>query len=85
MWAIGTGEVATLDQIAAAHTTIRKWLEQKLGHDSAETMRILYGGSVNMENAKGIMSVPDVDGLLVGGSSLKAETFLPIIEIEGKS
>ena len=85
VWAIGTGEVATLDQIAAAHTTIRKWLEQKLGHDSAETMRILYGGSVNMENAKGIMSVPDVDGLLVGGSSLKAETFLPIIEIEGKS
>lgn len=84
VWAIGTGEVATLDIIANVHTLIRKWIHGKLGQESANTMRILYGGSVNPDNVKGIMGVPDVDGVLVGGASLKAETFLPIIEFDAR-
>ena len=82
VWAIGTGEVATLEQIAQAHGTIRKWLSSKLGADAADTIRILYGGSVKPDNATDIMGLADVDGLLVGGASLKAETFLPIIEYD---
>ena len=53
--------------------------------DEVQRKKTIGQERVNMDNAKGIMSVPDVDGLLVGGSSLKAESFLPIIEIEGKS
>jgi triosephosphate isomerase len=82
VWAIGTGEVATTDQIAAAHACIRKWVKTKLGDSAAEIVRILYGGSVKPDNIKAIMAVPDVDGALVGGASLRAEQFLPIIEYE---
>jgi triosephosphate isomerase len=82
VWAIGTGEVATSDQIAAAHACIRKWVKSKLGDGAAEILRILYGGSVKPDNIKAIMAVSDVDGALVGGASLKAEQFLPIIEFE---
>ena len=84
VWAIGTGEVATLEIIASAHALIRKWIASKLGMEVANSLRILYGGSVNPDNVKGIMSVPDVDGVLVGGASLKAETFLPIIEFDAR-
>jgi triosephosphate isomerase len=79
VWAIGTGETATLEQVDAAHATIRKWLSSKLGAE-AETVRILYGGSVKPDNARALMAVESVDGLLVGGASLAAESFLPIIE-----
>ncbi|MFO1077569.1 MAG: triose-phosphate isomerase [Planctomycetota bacterium] len=82
VWAIGTGEVATIEQIEQAHRTIRKWLAQRLGDEAAGALRVLYGGSVKPENAKEIMAVEDVDGLLVGGASLQAETFLPIIEYD---
>jgi triosephosphate isomerase len=81
VWAIGTGETATLEQVEQAHTTIRKWLTSKVG-EAAETVRILYGGSVKPDNAKDIMALEPVDGLLVGGASLQAETFLPIIEYD---
>ncbi|MFK7742472.1 MAG: triose-phosphate isomerase [Planctomycetota bacterium] len=81
VWAIGTGETATLEQVEQAHTTIRKWLTSKVGAE-AETIRILYGGSVKPDNAKELMALDSVDGLLVGGASLKAETFLPIIEYD---
>jgi triosephosphate isomerase (TIM) len=81
VWAIGTGETATLDQVDHVHAVIRKWLLAKFG-DEAETVRILYGGSVNPGNAKQIMALDTVDGLLVGGASLQAETFLPIIEYD---
>ena len=81
VWAIGTGETATLDQVEAAHATIRKWLGSKLG-DEAETVRILYGGSVKPDNARQLMGLEGVDGLLVGGASLAAETILPIIEYD---
>jgi triosephosphate isomerase len=82
VWAIGTGEVATLEQIAAAHSTVRKFLAVKIGTEVAETVRVLYGGSVKPDNAGAIMAVADVDGLLVGGASLRAETFVPIIEYD---
>ncbi|MEZ5964466.1 MAG: triose-phosphate isomerase [Planctomycetota bacterium] len=82
VWAIGTGEVASIDQIAAAHATIRKWIKSKLGDQAAEICRVLYGGSVKPDNIKAIMAMPDVDGVLVGGASLRAEQFLPIIEYE---
>lgn len=82
VWAIGTGEVATVEQIAAAHATIRKWLGNHLGAEPAQGLRILYGGSVKPDNAGQIMAVEDVDGLLVGGASLQPETFIPIIEFD---
>lgn len=82
VWAIGTGEVATGEQVAAAHKAIRKWIAGRLGDESARMIRILYGGSVKPDNCKELMAVEGVDGLLVGGASLQAETFLPIIEYD---
>lgn len=77
VWAIGTGKTATLDDIKDMHVLIRKFLQEKLDNSSA--IRILYGGSVKAENAKEIMAVPNVDGALVGGASLKPDQFLAII------
>ena len=82
VWAIGTGETATLEQIDQAHRTIRKWCVQRLGEEAASLIRVLYGGSVKPDNAKEIMAIDSVDGLLVGGASLQADTFLPIIEYD---
>ena len=82
VWAIGTGEVASIEQIAAAHGGIRKWLGTRLGSSAAGIVRILYGGSVKPDNVKAIMALPDVDGALVGGASLKPDVFLPIIEFD---
>lgn len=70
MWAIGTGKTATPDDIAEMHGWIREHLVERLGR-AGKTMRILYGGSVNAENAKEILSTPNVNGVLVGGASLK--------------
>lgn len=81
VWAIGTGETATLEQVDAAHATIRKWLTNKVGEE-ADTIRILYGGSVKPDNARQLMALESVDGLLVGGASLAPESFLPIIEYD---
>lgn len=82
VWAIGTGETATGEQVALAHKTIRKWLVQRVGEPAANLIRILYGGSVKPDNAKELMAIDNVDGLLVGGASLQADTFLPIIEYD---
>jgi len=82
VWAIGTGETATTEQVGLAHKAIRKWMVQRLGEDAANLVRILYGGSVKPDNARELMAVEHVDGLLVGGASLQAETFLPIIEYD---
>jgi triosephosphate isomerase len=82
VWAIGTGETATGEQVALAHKAIRKWLVQRLGEEAANLIRILYGGSVKPDNAKELMAIDNVDGLLVGGASLQAETFLPIVEFD---
>ena len=78
VWAIGTGKVPTLEDIAHVHRRIRNFLKQEKGEDISQKMRILYGGSVKPENAKEIFSLEDVDGALVGGASLKADDFINI-------
>jgi triosephosphate isomerase len=80
VWAIGTGRTATPEQAQEVHQFIRGWLTAKFGDAFAQSVRIQYGGSVKPENAKEIMSKPDVDGALVGGASLKAADFLGIIQ-----
>ena len=79
VWAIGTGKVATPDQAQEAHAFIRKMLTTLYGPDLAQVVRIQYGGSVKADNAQGLLSLPDVDGALVGGASLKASDFLGIV------
>lgn len=78
VWAIGTGRVPVSDDIAAMHAALRATLVERLG-EAGKGVRILYGGSVNPGNATEILAIPDVGGALVGGASLKAETFVPII------
>jgi triosephosphate isomerase len=78
VWAIGTGRTATPAMAQAAHACLRGRLEQEFGASLARAARILYGGSVKPENAAELLAEPDVDGLLVGGASLKAEGFLAI-------
>jgi len=79
VWAIGTGQTATPEQAQEVHHFIRQWLTQGFGTKTAEVVRILYGGSVKPDNIKDLMSMADVDGVLVGGASLKADSFIPII------
>lgn len=79
VWAIGTGKVATTEQAQEVHAAIRKQLAQASSAVAAVT-RVLYGGSVKPDNAKGLMACADIDGALVGGASLKASDFLGIIE-----
>lgn len=79
VWAIGTGRTPTLSEIAEVHSFLRGRLRGLIG-DEAETVRILYGGSVKPSNAVEIFAVPHVDGALVGGASLKAVDFGAIVE-----
>ena len=79
VWAIGTGLTPTAGDIAVAHEFIRARLKERLGEEGAR-MRILYGGSVKPSNAHDIVGIPHVDGVLVGGASLKAADFLAIYE-----
>jgi len=78
IWAIGTGRVATPDQANHVHGTIRCLLEDMAGADVATSVRIQYGGSVKPENATDLLSQPDIDGALVGGASLAADSFVGI-------
>lgn len=80
IWAIGTGKTATTDQAQEMHSYIRSVLAEKYGAEIAETISILYGGSVKASNAAELFSRPDVDGGLVGGASLVADEFLAIIK-----
>jgi triosephosphate isomerase (TIM) len=75
VWAIGTGVNATPDDATTAHRFLRKCIESRFGHASAASMAILYGGSVNPGNAQSLLAAKDVDGLLIGGASLKPESF----------
>jgi triosephosphate isomerase len=79
IWAIGTGVTPTVADVAAVHATIRAVLVEMLGAERADGVRVLYGGSVNADNAVELLAVPDVDGALVGGASLTAAAFVPII------
>ena len=78
VWAIGTGKTPTAVDVEEVHAAVRKVLSKKLGKSVAGKMRILYGGSVKPNNAKEFLSLPDVDGALIGGASLKAEDFMAI-------
>ncbi|TXE10117.1 triose-phosphate isomerase [Seonamhaeicola algicola] len=79
VWAIGTGETASPEQAQDMHAFIRKTLANKYGAEVADSVSILYGGSVKPANAQEIFSKPDVDGGLIGGASLKAEDFFAIV------
>ena len=80
VWAIGSGLTPTVEDVAEVHAAIRAELGTHLGAAAADGMRILYGGSVKPSNARELMSVPNVNGALVGGASLKATDFLGVIE-----
>ncbi len=79
VWAIGTGKTATSDQAQEVHQFLRSMLEKIFGDSFSKTIRILYGGSVKPENISELMAMPDIDGALVGGASLDAETFSKIV------
>ncbi|KAF8603609.1 triosephosphate isomerase [Ceratobasidium sp. AG-I] len=78
VWAIGTGKVATCQQAQDVHKDIRAWVSNNVSKETAEAIRIIYGGSVNAGNCKESAAEPDVDGFLVGGASLKPE-FVDIV------
>ncbi|HMP98274.1 MAG TPA: triose-phosphate isomerase [Cyclobacteriaceae bacterium] len=80
VWAIGTGKTATSQQAQEMHEVIRKHISAKYGNELAESISILYGGSVKPDNAKELFSCQDVDGGLVGGASLKSRDFTDIIK-----
>ena len=79
VWAIGTGKVATTQQAGAVHADLRTILESRYNADVAAAVRIQYGGSVKPDNAGELLAMEDIDGALVGGASLKADSFLAII------
>jgi triosephosphate isomerase len=79
VWAIGTGVVATPEQAEEVHADLRKLLQSRYNPAVAAAVRIQYGGSVTAENAKTLLSQPNIDGALVGGASLKVDGFLGIL------
>jgi len=79
VWAIGTGVVATPEQAEEVHADLRRLLEKRYNSEVASAVRIQYGGSVNAENAASLLGQPNIDGALVGGASLKADSFLAIV------
>ncbi len=81
VWAIGTGETASPEQAQEMHQYIRQILSERWSKERSDEVRILYGGSMKPGNAEELLSRPDVDGGLIGGASLKADSFSEIIEI----
>jgi triosephosphate isomerase (TIM) len=82
VWAIGTGVTASPAQAQEVHAFIRRWIRERLPAYVADQIRILYGGSVKPGNASTLFSQPDIDGGLVGGASLKAESFIAIVQAD---
>ncbi len=82
VWAIGTGKVATPEIAEAMHVYIRKVLEEIYDRETAGNVPILYGGSVKPDNIAGLYAIEDIDGVLVGGASLKADSFLDILHVK---
>jgi triosephosphate isomerase len=83
IWAIGTGKVATVADVEAMHAAIRAALIEALGQEGGDAIRLLYGGSVTADNAAALLHAAEVDGALVGGASLTAAKFVPIVEAAG--
>ncbi|MGH7197652.1 MAG: triose-phosphate isomerase [Candidatus Omnitrophota bacterium] len=83
VWAIGTGKVATPQQAEEAHAYLRKEIVCAFGEEVARDLRILYGGSVKPDNIASLMTEPDIDGALVGGASLEADSFADIVRNAG--
>ena len=79
IWAIGTGKTATSDQAEEVHAVIRGLVADKYGKQVADDTTILYGGSCKPANAPELFSKPDIDGGLIGGASLKADSFMGIV------
>jgi len=79
VWAIGTGRTATPQQANEVHLFVRKLLSSKFGKECSEKINVLYGGSVKPENSKELLEMPEIDGALVGGASLDAESFEKIV------
>jgi triosephosphate isomerase len=82
VWAIGTGRTATPTQAQQMHAFIRQWISQTFDSNAANDLRILYGGSVKPENISELMGEADIDGALVGGASLEAESFSRIVNFD---
>jgi triosephosphate isomerase len=82
VWAIGTGKTATADQAQEAHNYIRSLVRDNLDPALADAARILYGGSVKPANISQLMGMPDIDGALVGGASLDADSFSQIVKFK---
>ncbi len=80
VWAIGTGEVCDAEEANRVLGMIRSLLAERVGEEAASEMQILYGGSVKPDNIEGLMQQEHIDGGLVGGASLKAETFVPLVQ-----
>lgn len=80
VWAIGTGKTATADQAQNMHAHIRRVIADKYGKEVADSTSILYGGSCKPTNARELFAKPDVDGGLIGGAALKADSFMGIVE-----
>ncbi len=80
VWAIGTGKTATPEMAADAHSVIRHEADKAFGKEFAQQLRILYGGSVKPDNANSLMSQSEIDGALVGGASLKPDSFAKIVK-----
>jgi triosephosphate isomerase len=80
VWAIGTGRTATPQQAEEVHHLLRRLIRERWGDETADAIRILYGGSVKPENAASLWSEDDIDGFLVGGASLQAESFAKIAD-----
>lgn len=78
VWAIGTGKVATPEDAEAIHAYVRKIIADMYGKEAADNIIIQYGGSMKAENCAGLLAKPDIDGGLIGGAALKADTFTPI-------
>ena len=80
VWAIGTGQTATPQIASKAHALIRSEAQKRFGKESAEQLRILYGGSVKPDNIEGLMKEPEINGVLVGGASLDPQSFAQIVK-----
>ena len=80
VWAIGTGKTATPEQANEVQAFIRSQISRKYNPEAAQALRIQYGGSVKPDNVKQLMAQPDIDGALVGGASLKVDSFTALVK-----